>query len=72
MKQRGSKNYTEIFSGALWPQRKRWRRAAHLLPAKACLLVIDPKNKKQAQLLHKIARSFRQKGREVLIWQPHP
>lgn len=68
MKQRIYNHHIEIFSGALWPQRHAWRRVVHLLPTNACLLAIDTRNEKQTQVLRQVTRSFRDKGRQVLIW----
>jgi hypothetical protein len=65
---RSIKKSTEIFSGALWPQRHLWQKAIPLLPANSYLLVVNPENEKQARLMHKLAQSFRDKGRQVHIW----
>ena len=61
-------NSTEIFSGALWSQRHLWRKALPLLPANSYLLVVNPEDEKQTRLMRTLARSFRDKGRQVLIW----
>lgn len=63
-----SQSPIEIYSGALWSQRQMWRDVSHLLPANACLLVIDTKNERQTQVMRRIAQSFRDSGRQVLIW----
>jgi hypothetical protein len=61
---------TIIFSGGLWSQQSHWQKLTYLLPKNACLLVVDTQNKKQTQVMREIARSFQDKGRQVLIWMP--
>ena len=62
------KKSTEIFAGAMWSQRHLWQKAIPLLPVNSYLLVINPENEKQTLLMQKLARSFRNKGRQVHIW----
>jgi len=52
----------------MWPQRHLWQKAIPLLPTNGYLLVINPENKKQSRLMQKLARYFRNKGRQVHIW----
>lgn len=67
---RVTKPAVQIFPAALLSQRKAWENAAHLLPARTCLLVTDNKTPKQTELMRTIARSFRDDGWSVLIWMP--
>ncbi len=68
--QRLSKQPTTIFSAALWSQQRLWQEAARLLPRDAYLLVADTTNKKQSQLMKRVARLLSQKGRLVYTWEP--
>ena len=71
MKQRTIyKPYIEIVSGSMWSQRQQWRAVASAFSSNVCLLVPDPTNQKQAELMGMLARSFRAAGRQVFIWKP--
>jgi len=61
---------TIIFSGGLWSQQPHWQKITYSLPKNACLLVVDTQNKKQTEVMRKIAHFFQDKGRQVLIWMP--
>lgn len=68
MKKNGAKHYIEILRANLLSQRRDWERVASSLPARGCLFVVDPDNRKQAQLMRGIARVLRKTGREVVVW----
>ncbi len=66
-------NQAVIFSGAMWSQRQIWKRMMQVLPQNSCLLVIDPQNVQQTQVMRQVAQSFRNKGQAVFIWmKPAP
>jgi hypothetical protein len=58
----------EIFPAALLSQRGAWQGIVHSLPASACLLVVNPRAKQQTKFMQILARFFRQKGRQVVVW----
>lgn len=62
------KHYLEILPAAWLSKRSRWQAIARKLPKDGCLLVTDPDNPKQAQLFQTLRRSFREKGRQVVVW----
>ena len=68
MKKTTYKPYIEIMPAALLSQRKAWQKIARSLPASACLLVTNPNDTQQAQFMHSLAQSFREKGRQVIVW----
>jgi hypothetical protein len=65
-----AKPFIELFSGAMWSQRHRWRGAACLLPAKTCLLVIPEATPQQSRLRRTVACLLEQKGWQVYTWKP--
>jgi hypothetical protein len=68
--QQSTKPFIELFSGAVWSQRYRWRGAARFLPAKTCLLVIPEATPQQSRLRRTVACLLEQKGWQVYVWKP--
>ena len=69
---RRAKQHIEIMPAAMLPRKREWQGVAGSLPAGACLLVTDPENARQTKFMCELARSFREKGRLVFIYQPVP
>jgi hypothetical protein len=68
MNRRQQPTHLELLPAALLSQRQQWRQAAEALPNGAYLLVTDPGNATQTQLIMELARAFRQKGHSVVVW----
>lgn len=72
MKTEPYKHYIEIFPAALLSQRWTWEKMTYGLPARACLLITNPKDKAQTKFMDKLTQLFRQKGRSVIVWKVEP
>ena len=68
MKSHGHHDHIEILPAALLSKRSAWRRQARLLPAGACLLITNPNNSEQTQLMRTLTQSFRQQGKQANLW----
>jgi hypothetical protein len=68
MKSQGHDGHIEILPAALLSKRSAWRGKARRLPAGACLLITNPKNSEQTQLMRTLTRSFRQQGKQAILW----
>jgi hypothetical protein len=68
MRRRTYKQHIEILPAALLPQRGAWQSLTRSLPTGACLLITNTENHQQTQLMLDLTRSFREKGRQVVIW----
>jgi len=62
------KPFIEILPAALLSQRQAWQEKARTLPAGTCLLVVDRHKSGQTQFMQMLAQSFREKGRQVVLW----
>lgn len=69
MRTNNIKHYIEILPASLLTQRGSWERVANSLPTGGCLLVMDPENRKQTELMRGVARVLREDGREVVVWE---
>ena len=68
MRKRCYKHYIEIMPAAYLLKRKAWQQVAHLLPIGSYLLVTNPNNREQTKLMQMLSQSFREKGKQVVIW----
>ncbi len=68
MKKRGYKHYIEIMPAVYLLKRKPWQKVAHSLPKGSYLLVTNPNNREQTKLMQMLSQSFREKGKQVVIW----
>jgi hypothetical protein len=68
MRKRVYKHYIELMPAAYLLKRKPWQRVVHSLPIGACLLVSNLKDKEQSKLMQMLSQSFREKGKQVVIW----
>ena len=68
MKPQNHHTHIEILPAALLSKRSAWRRQARGLPPGACLLITDPQNGEQTQLMRTLTRSFRQQGKQAILW----
>ena len=68
MRRRTYQHSIEILPAALWSRRQTWQAVRRSLPPGGCLLVTDPQNRPQTELMQALARLFRQKGRTVVVW----
>jgi hypothetical protein len=71
MNRRQQSPILELLPAALLSHRQQWRQAAESLPNGAYLLVTDPGNATQTQLMMDLARAFREKGHSVVVWNVH-
>lgn len=69
MKTEAYKHYIEILPAALLSQRGTWQQAARSLPVGACLLITNPKDKEQTELMRALVHPFHEKGKRVFIWK---
>ena len=68
MKPQGYHGPIEILPAALLSKRSAWRRQARCLPARACLLITNPQNSEQTRLMRTLTQSFRQQGKQAILW----
>jgi hypothetical protein len=68
MKPKGHHSHIEILPAALLSKRSAWRGQARRLPAGTCLLITNPKNSEQTRLMQSLTQSFRQQGKQAILW----
>jgi hypothetical protein len=61
------KEHMEILPASLLGRRAAWRMIAAALPRQACLMVIDPRQKEQAERSIVLGDWFRRKGLAVFL-----
>jgi hypothetical protein len=72
MKPKGHHSHIEILPAALLSKRSAWRRQARSLPAGTCLLITNPKNIEQTELMQTLTQTFRQQGKQAILWAINP
>ena len=72
MKKRENKHYLEIMPAAMLSRRRAWQGIASGMLPGGCLIVVDTKNQFQTNLAKRVARTLRQKGKQVVIWSVEP
>ena len=68
MKLRSHHDHIEILPAALLSKQSAWRGQARRLPAGTCLLITNPKNSEQTELMQTLTQSFRQQGKQAILW----
>ena len=68
MKPQGLQGHIEILPAALLSKRSVRRGQARRLPAGVCLLLTNPQNSEQTQLMRTLTQSFRQQGKQAILW----
>ncbi|MEM7346711.1 MAG: hypothetical protein AAF485_20905 [Chloroflexota bacterium] len=57
-----------LFFGTDWPHRSEFRQASAILPNNSCLLAADRRNKKQVEIMKRVAQARERQGQSVFIW----
>jgi hypothetical protein len=61
-------NQIAIFSAAMLREPLVWKQFISRLPSNACLIILDPHNSRQAQVMRPVVKAFSEKGRPVHFW----
>lgn len=60
----------ELYPASMLGQRQQWQKVRRMLPRGSCLLVTNPKNSTQAQVMKKLATQLLNQGKSVFVWMP--
>ena len=60
----------ELYPASMLGQRHQWQGMLRMLPRGACLLVTNPRNTTQSQVMKKLATRLLNQGKSVFVWMP--